>query len=186
VSSHDAGPCGASALLPPTGAASAALTRRRFLQSGGAAAVSVPAIAAAADPALPAAPSSAAAPAEAPLAVAPRLPEGGRAGVDPPAGRVLSLLQDDVVSYDNQPIAVVVADTIERAAQGARLVRASYERTGSAAVLDFDTAKAHAHAPAKANREPTAPGSRRPTPRPSSTTTCSSRTPRLPPGTATG
>ena len=46
----------------------------------------------------------------------PRLPQKGQAGVEPPAGRVLSLLQDDVVSYNNQPIAVAVADTLERAA----------------------------------------------------------------------
>src|SRR5665213_1581068 len=42
---------------------------------------------------------------------APKLPEGGKAAVHPPAGRVLSLLQDDQVHYNNQPIALVVAET---------------------------------------------------------------------------
>src|SRR5204862_6712347 len=57
---------------------------------------------------------------------APRLPQHGNAAVNPPAGRVLSVLQDDVVSYNLQPIAVAIADTVERAAQAARLVRVVY------------------------------------------------------------
>ncbi|MDQ6640334.1 MAG: xanthine dehydrogenase family protein molybdopterin-binding subunit, partial [Pseudomonadota bacterium] len=84
---------------------------------------------------------------------APRLPQKGQAGVNPPAGRVLSLLQDDVVSYNNQPIAVAVADTLERAAQAARLVRVSY--APAEARLDFAAARARAFAPERANREPT-------------------------------
>ncbi len=84
---------------------------------------------------------------------APRLPQGGKAAVNPPAGRVLALLQDDVVAYNNQPIAVAVADTLERAAQAARLVRVVYAPAG--AKLDFAVAKASAYPPAKANREPT-------------------------------
>src|SRR5665213_659270 len=31
---------------------------------------------------------------------APKLPDGGRGAINPPAGRVLSLLQDDVVHYN--------------------------------------------------------------------------------------
>jgi len=46
---------------------------------------------------------------------APKLPQGGKAGVNPPAGRVLSLLQDNTVLYNHQPIAVVVADTLDQA-----------------------------------------------------------------------
>jgi len=84
---------------------------------------------------------------------APRLPQKGQAGVDPPAGRVLSLLQDDVVSYNNQPIAVAIADTLERAAQAARLVHVTYAEAD--AKLDFAAAKAQAFAPQRANREPT-------------------------------
>src|SRR6185437_1015335 len=48
---------------------------------------------------------------------APTLPEHGRAAFKPPAGRAMSLLQDDDVHYNRQPIAVVVADTIERAVE---------------------------------------------------------------------
>jgi xanthine dehydrogenase YagR molybdenum-binding subunit len=84
---------------------------------------------------------------------APRLPQKGQWGVAPPAGRVLSLLQDDVVSYNNQPIAVAIADTLERATQAARLVRVVY--APGEAKLDFATAKARAFAPERANREPT-------------------------------
>jgi xanthine dehydrogenase YagR molybdenum-binding subunit len=84
---------------------------------------------------------------------APRLPQGGKAGVNPPAGRVLALLQDDVVAYNNQPVALVVADTLERAAQGARLVRVVY--APGEAKLDFAQAKASAFPPQRANREPT-------------------------------
>src|SRR6185295_19183774 len=84
---------------------------------------------------------------------APRLPQGGKAGVNPPAGRVLSLLQDDLVAYHRQPVAVVVADTLERAAQAARLVRVVYA-TGPAK-LDFAAAKPSAFPPQRANREPT-------------------------------
>jgi xanthine dehydrogenase YagR molybdenum-binding subunit len=38
-----------------------------------------------------------------------KLPEGGHAGVNPPAGRVLTLLQDEVVHFNRQPIGLVVA-----------------------------------------------------------------------------
>ena len=52
-----------------------------------------------------------------------RLPQDGKAAVDPPAGRVLSLLQDDRVAYSNQPVALVVAGTFEQAVGAAALVR---------------------------------------------------------------
>jgi xanthine dehydrogenase YagR molybdenum-binding subunit len=83
---------------------------------------------------------------------APKLPDGGRAAVNPPAGRVLSLLQDDVVHYDRQPIAVVVADTLERATAAAALVRASY--APQPAVIDFAGARANAYKPKEAGRKP--------------------------------
>ena len=81
-----------------------------------------------------------------------RLPEGGRAAVQPPAGRVLALLQDDQVAYSNQPIAVVVAETIEQANGAAALVRASYERT--AARLDFEAERRNEYPPGKVNDGP--------------------------------
>ena len=37
-----------------------------------------------------------------------KLPDGGKAAINPPAGRAMSLLQDDEVHYNGQPIAVVV------------------------------------------------------------------------------
>jgi len=57
---------------------------------------------------------------------APRLPEHGRAGVNPPAGRVLSLLQDREVRYNGEPIALVIAEAFEQATYAASLVRATY------------------------------------------------------------
>ena len=57
-----------------------------------------------------------------------------------PIKPVLSVLQDDVVWYQNQPIAVVVADTFERATYAASLVEVRYDSTPAVtdmgAVLD--------------------------------------------------
>lgn len=76
------------------------------------------------------------------------LPPDMKAGkVQPPIGRVLSLLQDDAVHYNNQPIAVVVADTLEHAREAAARVRVDYDT--APAVLDFEQAKLHTHAPDK-------------------------------------
>ncbi len=52
---------------------------------------------------------------------APRLP-----AEKPQGGRVLTLLQDDQVRYNGQPIALVVADTLEHATDAAHRVRATY------------------------------------------------------------
>lgn len=41
--------------------------------------------------------------------------------------RVLHVFQDNVVHYNNQPIAMVIADTFEHAVEGASLVRVTYE-----------------------------------------------------------
>jgi len=54
-----------------------------------------------------------------------RLP-GGEGAVDL-SDRVVQALQDDRIFYSNQPIAVVVADTLERATHAALLVRAREE-----------------------------------------------------------
>ena len=79
---------------------------------------------------------------------APQLPQKGRAGANsPPAGRVLDLLQDDRVQYNNQPVALVVADTLEHAQAASRLVRIEYLATP--ARLDFAAAKASAITPEK-------------------------------------
>jgi xanthine dehydrogenase YagR molybdenum-binding subunit len=76
---------------------------------------------------------------------APSLPEHGRAAFKPPAGRALSLFQDDEVHYNRQPIAVVAADTFEHAVAAAALVEARYAM--QPALLDFEQERAHAHAP---------------------------------------
>jgi xanthine dehydrogenase YagR molybdenum-binding subunit len=49
---------------------------------------------------------------------APRLPKAKKAG---PQDRILQLLQDAEILYNDQPIAVVVADTLERIRDAARL-----------------------------------------------------------------
>lgn len=77
-----------------------------------------------------------------------RLPQETKAGkVSPPIGRVLSLLQDDQVHYNNQPVAVVVAETFEAAREAGARLRIEYERTP--AQLDFEEAKQHTHPPEK-------------------------------------
>jgi xanthine dehydrogenase YagR molybdenum-binding subunit len=52
---------------------------------------------------------------------APRLAAGAEK-----VGRVLTLLQDDVVHYNGQPIALVVADTLEHATDAAHRITATY------------------------------------------------------------
>src|SRR3954462_3063000 len=73
------------------------------------------------------------------------LPEKAKALVDPKVGRPLQALQDDQVHYHGQPIAVVVADTFERATHAATLVSVRYEE--SKAVLDFEEAASKKFAP---------------------------------------
>lgn len=80
---------------------------------------------------------------------APRLPAGGKAGAgSPPAGRILNLLQDERVYYNNQPVALVVAETLENAIAAARQVQIAYVK--EAAELDFERAKSNARRPEKA------------------------------------
>ena len=83
---------------------------------------------------------------------APKLPKAGRAAVNPPAGREISVLQLEGVRYNGEPIAVVVADTFEHARDAASRVKVSYERTP--AQLDFEAAKRDLHRPEKAGRSP--------------------------------
>ena len=83
---------------------------------------------------------------------APRLPNAGKGAIDPPAGRTLSLLQDDAVHYNGEPVALVVADSFERATDAARRVRVGYEVAQPA--LDFDVAKKSPHKPAKDGASP--------------------------------
>jgi len=77
-----------------------------------------------------------------------QLPKETKAGkLSPPIGRVLSLLQDAEVHYNNQPVAVVVAETLEAAREAASLLRIEYET--APARLDFEQAKQQVHPPEK-------------------------------------
>jgi xanthine dehydrogenase YagR molybdenum-binding subunit len=84
---------------------------------------------------------------------APRLPAGGKAAASrPPEGRVLNLLQDDRVNYNRQPVALVVADTLEHAADAARRVQVRYR--AERATTDFEEAKQRPVIPEKAKDGP--------------------------------
>jgi xanthine dehydrogenase YagR molybdenum-binding subunit len=83
-----------------------------------------------------------------------RLPKDTKDGkLQPPIGRRLTLLQEDEVYYNNQPIAVVVADTLEHAREAAARLHIEYERKD--AVLDFEQAKQKLHPPEKVLTEET-------------------------------
>ncbi len=85
-----------------------------------------------------------------------RLPQqpaspGGKAAR--PQERILQMLQDPKVLYQNQPVGVVVADTLERAAYAASLVTFQYDAQTPRTVLDKE--KKNAYKPEKANQDPT-------------------------------
>jgi xanthine dehydrogenase YagR molybdenum-binding subunit len=83
-----------------------------------------------------------------------RLPRETKDGkLQPPIGRRLTLLQEDEVYYNNQPIAVVVADTIEHAREAAALLQVEYETRP--AMLDFEQARQSVHPPEKVLTEET-------------------------------
>ncbi|HEY4184825.1 MAG TPA: xanthine dehydrogenase family protein molybdopterin-binding subunit [Polyangia bacterium] len=84
---------------------------------------------------------------------APRLPGVAPAGKRELGDRVLQLLQDEHVVYDDQPIAVVVADTLDRARHAAELVTVKYSDVVAPEVT-FD-AHSPSYAPPKANRDAT-------------------------------
>ncbi len=75
-----------------------------------------------------------------------RLPQGKDARSQ---GRKLSLLQDKTVYYNNQPIAVVIADTLEQATYGASLVRVQYQETKAVT----DVHKGEQYTPKQVNGE---------------------------------
>src|SRR5687768_1322692 len=71
---------------------------------------------------------------------APRLAYRKHKGaVDPEVGERLHVLQDDRVSHQGQPIALVVADTLEQAQHAATLVRVTY--APATAATDIGQAK---------------------------------------------
>ncbi|SAL01898.1 xanthine dehydrogenase family protein molybdopterin-binding subunit [Caballeronia ptereochthonis] len=76
-----------------------------------------------------------------------RLPNNGIPDAQPPAVRKLTLLQTSEVRYSNEPVAVVVADSLERAQGAARYVDVRYEAAMPDA--DFERAKGKAYQPEK-------------------------------------
>lgn len=72
-----------------------------------------------------------------------KLPPPSRDDKGGPTARKLNLLQDEQVHYSNQPIAVVVADTLEHAMHGAELVRVRYTREPFNVVLEKGMAQAY-------------------------------------------
>jgi len=88
---------------------------------------------------------------------APRLPKPKPPGPDEqPLNPKLNLLQDDQVLYNGQPVAVVVADTLEHAQDAARRLRVHYApaQGKEAAVLNFQLAK---QTPRKPKEQPERP-----------------------------
>ncbi len=90
------------------------------------------------------------------------LPDDAKGSVDPSVGTPLPPLQNDIVHYHGQPIAVVVADSFERAMQAAPLVRASYRE--EPATNDFAVDMNHAFAPKAPKGEKQRPDYQRGTP----------------------
>ncbi|KAA9153162.1 xanthine dehydrogenase family protein molybdopterin-binding subunit [Amycolatopsis acidicola] len=58
------------------------------------------------------------------------------------SGTQVNYLQTDEVHWDGQPVAVVVAETLDAAREAANLVRVTYEQRAS--TVDFETAAPHA------------------------------------------
>ena len=81
---------------------------------------------------------------------APRLPGAHKGGGD--NGRVLQLLQDPEILYNDQPIALVVADTLENARRAATLVKARVTQRTPA--IDMTRELANAYTPEKTARGP--------------------------------
>jgi xanthine dehydrogenase YagR molybdenum-binding subunit len=80
---------------------------------------------------------------------APRLPVRKELpqSTDPAVGKPLQLFQDDVIQHNGQPVAVVVADTFERATRAASVVRVVYRE--EKAVTGFAAAAKQAVEPTK-------------------------------------
>jgi xanthine dehydrogenase YagR molybdenum-binding subunit len=83
---------------------------------------------------------------------APRLPEQPKRAPGAQGNPRLTLLQDDQVHYNGQPIAVVVADTLEHAQDAARRLKVRY--APKPAMLSFKQAKSAARKPAVLQGKP--------------------------------
>ncbi|MBF9141842.1 xanthine dehydrogenase family protein molybdopterin-binding subunit [Hymenobacter properus] len=90
---------------------------------------------------------------------APKAPGIKPAGKDPSqpqtVGSALQVLVDDNIRFNDQPIAVVVADTLERARFAARLVQARY--AAEKHLTNLEAAKPNAFLPTQAKKNPKSP-----------------------------
>jgi xanthine dehydrogenase YagR molybdenum-binding subunit len=75
-----------------------------------------------------------------------------RPPVDPKSGEQLHVLQTPEVLFVGQPIAVVVAETMEQARGAAQLVRVAYQADAASTTLEADRARPPSEASAKAGR----------------------------------
>ena len=74
---------------------------------------------------------------------APRLPfPEKRLGTDPVYGRTLRVLQEDTIYFNSQPVAVVVAETLEQAEYAATLVKVVYDERKPVTSLEAEMARA--------------------------------------------
>lgn len=76
-----------------------------------------------------------------------KLPELQSQPKSPPVGRVVQVLQDNVVRYANQPIGLVVAETLEAAMEGAQVVKVKY--MAETPHVDLPSRAAEAYTPQK-------------------------------------
>lgn len=76
-----------------------------------------------------------------------RLPNKGVTDAEPPAVRQLTLLQDNQVRYSNEPVALVVAETLEAATEGARQLQKAIRYEAAKPNVSFEEAKASAYEP---------------------------------------
>ncbi len=82
---------------------------------------------------------------------APKLPQ-----IKPePTQRKLQLLQDDQILYSNQPIAVVVANTLEQATEAARLLKITYQAENHNVVVEKAINQRYKPKEAGSSKEPT-------------------------------
>ncbi len=79
-----------------------------------------------------------------------------KAGVDPTEGERLHVLQDDRVHHQGQPVALVVAETLEQATHSASLLRPAYHE--EPAVTAFDHAAMWAVTPGSGDEDDGKPG----------------------------
>ncbi|HXT17173.1 MAG TPA: xanthine dehydrogenase family protein molybdopterin-binding subunit [Gemmatimonadaceae bacterium] len=83
-----------------------------------------------------------------------KLPKKGKGAFNPPAGRILSLLQDHNVHYNGEPIGVAIAETFEQARHAASLVRFEYENGEVEADFESALARSYPYADKILGRDP--------------------------------